>query len=131
MLRQRRVRELRRISSERDAAAAAEARRQRWAEQQLWAQREAAWRAHMEADAASMAAAEQRARAARFERARMLRQRAALRKTLGDNIRLHGVGTHRPDLGSSRANLLVRRARYLYGRSDLRHLLVRLGLSAF
>ena len=86
--------------------------------------------AHMEADAASMAAAEQRARAARFEHARMLRQRAALRKTLGDSIRLHGVGTHRPDLGSSRANLLVRRARYLYGRSDLRHLIVRLGLSA-
>ena len=130
MLRQRRVRELRRLSSERDAAAEAEARRLRWAEQQLRAQREAVWRAHMESDAASRMAAEQQARAARFERARMLRQRAALRKSLGDSIRLYSVGTHRPDLGSSRANLLVRRARYLYGRSDLRHLLVRLGLSA-
>ena len=128
-LRQQRVRELRQRQHESDVAAAAEERRRRWAEEQLRLQREAVLRMHTE-DAGDRAEAERRARAARFERARLLRRRAALRRALGQSIRSSSLGTLRQDLGSSRANMLVRRARYLYGRSDLIHFVSCLGPAA-
>ena len=128
-LRRRRVRELRQRQHQHDVEAAAEERRRRWAEMQLRLQREAVLRTHAE-DEGDRAEAERRAREARFERARLLRRREALRRALGQSIRGSSLGTLRQDLGSSRANMLVRRARFLYGRSDLIHLVSRLGPTA-
>ena len=62
-----------------------------------------------------------RARRARFEQQRQCLRRAALRGAIRARIDLHDLGVVRNDVGSRRAKLLVKRARYLYGRTDMIH----------
>ena len=54
----------------------------------------------------------------------------ALRRRVHEGVLFTSTGLSNNSLGSARANLLVRRARYLYGRADLIHLCARLGLAA-
>ena len=96
-------------------AEAAEERRRRWAAQQLRAQREAELVRHL----GPCEDAERRARRARFEQQRQCLRRAALRGAIRARINLHDLGVARNDIVAQRANLLVRRARYLYGRTDI------------
>ena len=115
--RAQRVRARRQQEHTRLVAEAAEERRQRWADQQLRAQREAELVRHM----GPCADAERRARRARFEQQRQCLRRAALRGAIRARIDLHDLGVMRSDVGSRRAKLLVKRARYLYGRTDMIH----------
>ena len=65
--------------------------------------------------------AERRARRARLEWQRQCLQRIALRRAIRARIDSYDLGTVRHEVGSRRANMLVRRARYLYGRTDMIH----------
>ena len=111
------VYERRRQEHAQHVAEAAEERRRRWAEQQLRAQRLAEVQRSMEPDLD----AERRARRARLEWQRQCLQRIALRRAIRARVDACDVGTMRPEVGSRRANMLVRRARYLYGRTDMIH----------
>ena len=115
--RDRVVRERRRQVHEQVLLDAAEERRQRWVEQQLRAQRTAELLQHVE----PREDAERRARRARLEQQRLCLQRIALRRAIRAKIELHDIGVDRLDIGSQRANRLVRRARYLFGRTDMIH----------
>ena len=100
-------------------------RRERWADRELRVHQNR-MRQLCERTPADMAAAD----AARYTAACQRAKIRALRRRMHDDVDDTFTGLSNNRIGSARANLLVRRARYLYGRSDLIHLFVRLGLAA-
>ena len=100
-------------------------RKERWVQRELRARQEWVRRLLCVPSLSELAAAAAARHTLACQRAKM----RAMRSSVLNEIRSTRTGLHNDNLGSARANLLVRRARYLYGRADIIHLLVRLGLA--
>ena len=101
-------------------------RRERWAQRELSMQRNAMKQIlHVRSLAELAAEAASRHRHA-CQRARV----RDMKNTLRSEMRSTTIGLRNDTYGSVRANMLVRRARYLFGRADIRHLFVVLGLAS-
>ena len=101
-------------------------RRERWVQRELRMQRNALKQFVCVRSLAELAAeaADRHRHACQREKTRNMR------RTLRDEMRRASTGLLTDTCGSARANMLVRRARYLYGRTHIRHLFVSLGLAS-
>ena len=101
-------------------------RRERWVQRELRMQRNALLQLVTVRSLAELAAEAASRHRHACQRARLL----DMKKSLRAELRGTGTGLRTSACGSARANMLVRRARYLYGRSHIRHLFVFLGLTS-